>query len=73
MSHFVRSRQTMSRISISLLCPQGQARSLRGNPSEIGVAGPIAGLTALGIAVLTVGHQAVKAALANPVEALRWE
>jgi putative ABC transport system permease protein len=33
----------------------------------------VAGLTALGIAVLTVSHQAVKAALANPVEALRWE
>ena len=33
----------------------------------------IAGLAALGIAVLTVGYQAVKAAMADPVESLRYE
>ena len=33
----------------------------------------IAGLAALGIALLTVSYQAVRAALANPVEALRYE
>ena len=33
----------------------------------------IAGLAALGIALLTVGYQAVKAALTNPVECLRYE
>ena len=31
------------------------------------------GLTALGIALMTVGYQAMKAAWANPVEALRYE
>jgi len=33
----------------------------------------IAGLTALGIALFTVSYQAVKAALADPVESLRYE
>ena len=33
----------------------------------------LAGLLALGAALLTVGYQAVRAALANPVEALRYE
>jgi putative ABC transport system permease protein len=33
----------------------------------------LAGATALLVALLTVGYQAVKAALANPVEALRYE
>jgi putative ABC transport system permease protein len=33
----------------------------------------LAGLTALSIAVLTVSYQAVRAALANPVETLRYE
>jgi len=32
-----------------------------------------AGLAAFGVAWLTIGYQAVKAALANPVEALRYE
>ncbi len=32
-----------------------------------------AGLAALGVAWLTIGYQAVKAALANPVESLRYE
>ena len=32
-----------------------------------------AGLAALGIALLTVGYQAVKAAMADPVESLRYE
>ncbi len=34
---------------------------------------PLAGLMALGLACLTVSWQAIKAALANPVEALRYE
>ena len=33
----------------------------------------MAGLTALGVAWLTVSYQAVKAAMANPVDALRYE
>ncbi len=33
----------------------------------------MAGLTALGIALLTVSYQSIRAALANPVEALRYE
>jgi putative ABC transport system permease protein len=33
----------------------------------------LAGLLALGIAILTVGYQSVKAALGNPVDALRYE
>ncbi len=33
----------------------------------------LAGLLALVIAWLTVGYQALKAALANPVESLRYE
>ena len=33
----------------------------------------IAGLTALGVALLTVGFQSIKAARTNPVEALRYE
>jgi putative ABC transport system permease protein len=33
----------------------------------------LAGVLALAIAVITVSFQAVKAALANPVEALRYE
>ena len=33
----------------------------------------LAGALALGIALLTVCYQAVKAATANPVEALRYE
>jgi putative ABC transport system permease protein len=33
----------------------------------------LAGVLALVIALLTVGYQAIKAALANPVEALRYE
>ena len=33
----------------------------------------MAGCTALLIAVITVGYQAIKAALANPVDALKWE
>ena len=33
----------------------------------------IAGLTALGVALLTVSFQAVKAAMANPIDALRYE
>ena len=33
----------------------------------------VAGLTALAIALLTVGYQAVRAALADPVKALRYE
>jgi putative ABC transport system permease protein len=32
-----------------------------------------AGLAALGIAVLTVGYQAIKAALRDPVKSLRYE
>jgi putative ABC transport system permease protein len=32
-----------------------------------------AGLAALAVAILTVSYQALKAALANPVEALRYE
>jgi len=33
----------------------------------------MAGLTALGIALLTVSYQSVKAALADPVKSLRYE
>ena len=33
----------------------------------------LAGCTALGIALLTVGAQVIKAATANPVKALRYE
>ena len=33
----------------------------------------VAGLAALGIALLTVSYQAVKAALNDPVESLRYE
>ena len=33
----------------------------------------MAGLAALGVALLTVGYQAVKAAMADPVESLRYE
>jgi putative ABC transport system permease protein len=33
----------------------------------------VSGATALSIAVLTVSFQAIKAALANPVESLRYE
>ena len=33
----------------------------------------ITGLATLGIALLTVGYQAIKAALADPVKALRYE
>ena len=33
----------------------------------------VAGLAALGVALLTVSYQAVKAARANPVDALRYE
>jgi len=33
----------------------------------------VAGLAALGVALLTVSYQALKAALANPVEALKYE
>ena len=33
----------------------------------------IAGLAALGVAVLTISYQSIKAALANPVESLRYE
>ena len=33
----------------------------------------IAGLTALGVAILTVSYQAIKAALSNPVKSLRYE
>ncbi len=33
----------------------------------------MAGLTALGIALLTVSYQAIRAALADPVESLRYE
>ena len=33
----------------------------------------MAGLAALGIALLTIGYQAIKAALADPVESLRYE
>ena len=33
----------------------------------------VCGITAIGIAVLTVGYQAVRAALTNPVEKLRGE
>jgi putative ABC transport system permease protein len=42
------------------------------HPIEIGVFF-LSGAIALGIALLTVSYQAVKAALANPVEALRYE
>jgi len=34
---------------------------------------PFAGLIALGIAMLTVSIQAIKAAIANPVKSLRTE
>jgi len=33
----------------------------------------LGGALALAIAWLTVGHRAIRAALANPVEALRYE
>jgi ABC-type antimicrobial peptide transport system permease subunit len=33
----------------------------------------VAGLATLGIALLTVSYQAVKAALADPVQSLRYE
>jgi putative ABC transport system permease protein len=33
----------------------------------------LSGLSALMIALLTVSYQAVKAALANPIESLRYE
>ena len=33
----------------------------------------LGGLLALLIALLTVGYQAIRAALANPIEALRYE
>ncbi len=33
----------------------------------------VAGLAAFAIALLTVSYQAIKAALANPVESLRYE
>ena len=33
----------------------------------------IVGLAALGIALLSVSYQAIRAALANPVESLRYE
>ena len=33
----------------------------------------VAGLTALGVAWLTVSYQALRAAMANPIEALRYE
>ncbi len=33
----------------------------------------LAGLAALGIAMVTVSYQSIRAALANPVEALRYE
>jgi putative ABC transport system permease protein len=34
---------------------------------------PVAGMFALSIAVMTIGFQAIKAALANPVKSLRTE
>ena len=37
------------------------------------ILGLVMGMAAMGIAWLTVGYQAIKAALANPVEALRYE
>ena len=43
---------------------------------RVDIAWPIflmAGLTALGVAVLTVSYQSIKAALTNPVKALRYE
>jgi putative ABC transport system permease protein len=49
---------------------------LQGYAYRIEISWPIfliAGLTALGVALLTVGYQAVKAALADPVKSLRYE
>jgi hypothetical protein len=33
----------------------------------------MAGLTALGVALLTVSYQAIRAAMADPVKSLRYE
>jgi putative ABC transport system permease protein len=58
------------------ICWEAMTRWLEGFAYRISI-GPVifieAGLIALGIALLTIGWQSVKAALANPVESLRNE